>query len=259
MPKIFRKRCAILILCLPMLILTGQQQVAAQEHNAPAPGWWPFTQPSKGFESDRQGGLDAGKIGSGLKEALRIGTQNAVALTGKSNGYFGNPAIKILMPQQLLLLETTMRMAGYGPQVDAFVLSMNQAAERAAPAAAQIFTDALSAMTFEDARTILTGGDTAATDYFKAKTSNQLITAFRPVVEQTMNEVGAVRRYKELATLFTLYQSIPFEKSAAFDIDQYVVSKGLDGLFHALGEEERKIRTDPTARATDLLKEVFSR
>lgn len=136
---------------------------------------------------------------------------------------------------------------------------MNQAAERAAPAAAQIFTDALSEMTFEDARTILTGGDTAATDYFKAKTSSRLAAAFRPVVEQTMNEVGAVRRYKELTTLFTLYQSIPFATSAAFDIDQYVVSKGLDGLFHVLGDEERKIRTDPTARVTDLLKEVFSR
>lgn len=259
MQKRSRKRCATLILCLPMLILTGQQQVAAQEHNAPAPGWWLFSQLFKGLELGQQGGLDNGRIGSGLKEALRIGTQNAVALTGRSNGYFNNPAIKILMPQQLQMLETTMQMAGYGPQVDAFVLSMNQAAERAAPAATQIFTDALSAMTFEDAHTILAGGDTAATDYFKVKTSSQLVAAFRPIVEQTMNEVGAVRRYKELVTLFTLYQSIPFMTSATFDIDQYVVSKSLDGLFLVLGEEERKIRTDPMARVTDLLKEVFSR
>lgn len=256
MQKKFRKRCATLILCLPMLVLADRQQAAAQGQNAPAPGWWPFTQPFKGFGSGPQGGLDAGTIGSGLKEALRIGTQNAVALTGRSNGYFGNPAIRILMPQQLQMLETTMRMAGYGYQVDALIQSMNQAAERAAPAAAQIFTDALSAMTFEDARTILAGGDTAATDYFKAKTSNQLIAAFRPVVEQTMNEVGVVRQYKDL---IALYQSIPFVRSTAFDIDQYVVSQGLGGLFHVLGEEERKIRTDPTARVTDLLKEVFSR
>lgn len=256
MQKKFRKRCATLIFCLPMLVLADRQQAAAQGQNTPAPGWWPFTQPFKGFESGRQGGLDAAKIGSGLKEALRIGTQNAVALTGRSNGYFDNPAIRILMPQQLQMLETTMRMAGYGYQVDALIQSMNQAAERAAPAAAQIFTDALSAMTFEDARTILAGGETAATDYFKAKTSNQLIAAFRPVVEQTMNEVGVVRQYKDL---IALYQSIPFVKSTAFDIDQYVVSQGLGGLFHVLGEEERKIRTDPTARVTDLLKEVFSR
>lgn len=259
MQKCSRKRWATVILCLPMLVFAVQQQVAAQEHNAPAPGWWPFSQLFKGLDLGQQSGLDSGKIASGLKEALRIGTQNAVALTGKSNGYLDNPAIKILMPQQLQMLETTMQMAGYGPQVDAFVLSMNQAAERAAPAAAQIFTDALSAMTFEDARTILAGGDTAATDYFKAKTSSHLVAAFRPIVEQTMNEVGAVRQYKELVTLFTLYQSIPFMTSAAFDIDQYVVSKGLDGLFHVLGDEERKIRTDPTARVTDLLKEVFSR
>jgi Protein of unknown function (DUF4197) len=89
-----------------------------------------------------------------------------------------------------------------------------------------------------------------------AQTSNHLVAAFRPVVEQAMNEVGAVRQYKEL---IALYQSIPFVKSASLDIDQHVVSKGLDGLFHVLGEEERKIRTDPTARVTDLLKEVFSR
>lgn len=259
MQKRSKQRWATVILCLPMLVFAGQQQAAAQERNAPAPGWWPFSQLFKGLESGQQGRLDDGRIALGLKEALRIGTQNAVARTGKSNGYFDNPAIKILMPQQLQMLEATMQMAGYGPQVDAFVLSMNQAAERAAPSATQIFTDALSAMTFEDARTILAGGNTAATDYFKAKTSSQLAAAFRPIVEQTMNEVGAVRRYKELVTLFTLYQSIPFTTSAAFDIDQYVVSKGLDGLFHVLGDEERKIRTDPTARVTDLLKEVFSR
>lgn len=258
MQKRSMKRSAVLILCFSIFILTGRQQVAAQERNTPAPGWWP-SELFKGPGLGRQSGPDDGRIGSGLKEALRIGTQNAVTLTGRPNGYFDNPAIRILMPQQLQTFETTMRMAGFGPQVDAFVLSMNQAAERAAPAATQIFTDALSEMTFEDARTILTGGDTAATDYFKVKTSSRLTAAFRPVIEQTMNEVGAVRRYKELTTLFTLYQSIPFATSAAFDIDQYVVSKALDGLFNVLGEEERKIRTDPTARATDLLKEVFSR
>src|SRR5574337_597503 len=256
MQKRSKKRCATLILCLPILILTDQQQAAAQEHNAPAPGWRPFSQLFKGLELSRQSGLDDGRIASGLKEALRIGTQNAVALTGRSNGYFNNPAIKILMPQHLQTLEATMRMAGYGYQIDALILSMNQAAERAAPAATQIFADALSAMTFEAARTILAGGDTSATDHFKAKTSSQLVAAFRPVVEQTMNEVGVVRQYKDVVAL---YQSIPFVKNSAFDIDQYVVSKSLDGLFHVLGEEEHKIRTDPTARVTDLLKEVFSR
>lgn len=245
--------CAAFILCLSLLILVGTTQATAQEQNAS--GWWP-SELFKGLGLGGQSGLDDGRIGSGLKEALRIGTENAVALTGKPNGYFDNPAIRILMPQQLQTLETTMRAVGYGPQMDAFKLSMNRAAEQAAPAATQIFTDALSAMTFEDARKILAGSETSATDYFKAKTSNQLIAAFRPVVEQTMNEVGAVRQYKELTSL---YQAIPFVKSTAFDIDQYVVSKSLDGLFHVLGEEERKIRTDPTARVTDLLKEVFSR
>lgn len=256
MQKRSGRRPVTLILCLSILILADRQQAGAQEHNATAPVWWSSSQLLKELELGRQGGLDDGRIGSGLKEALQIGTQNAVTLTGRPNGYFDNPAIKILMPQQLQTLETTMRMAGFGPQIDAFVLSMNRAAERAAPAAAQIFTDALSAMTFEDARTILTGGNTAATDYFKKKTSDHLVAAFRPVVEQTMNEVGVVRQYKDLVAL---YQSIPLVKSSTFDIDQYVVSRSLDGLFHVLGEEERKIRTDPTARVTDLLKEVFSK
>jgi len=252
MQKRLRRRAAF-ILCLSLLILVGSTQATAQEQNTS--GWWP-SELFKGLGLGQRGGLDDERIGSGLKEALRIGMQNAVALTGKPNGYLDNPAIRILIPQQLQTLETTMRAVGYGPQMDAFTLSMNRAAERAAPAATQILADALSAMTFEDARTILTGSDTAATDYFKAKTSNHLVAAFRPVVEQAMNEVGAVRQYKEL---IALYQSIPFVKSASLDIDQHVVSKGLDGLFHVLGEEERKIRTDPTARVTDLLKEVFSR
>lgn len=253
MYKQCNNRVIALILCLSLLMLVWSTQATAQEQTTP--GWWP-SEIFKGLGIGRQGGLDDVKIGSGLKEALRIGTQNAVALTGRSNGYFDNPAIRILMPKQLQTLETTMRMAGYGYQVDAFILSMNQAAERAAPAAAQIFSDALAAMTFEDARKILAGGETAATDYFHTKTTDQLTATFRPIVEQTMNEVGVARQYKDLTAL---YQSIPFMKSAAFDIDRYVVSRGLDGLFHVLGEEERKIRTDPTARVTDLLREVFSK
>ena len=203
-----------------------------------------------------QGGLTDGKVASGLKEALQIGTQNAVNLTGKTDGYFKNEAIKILMPEKLRTLETGLRAVGYGPKLDEFVLSMNRAAERAAPAAKQIFWDAIGEMTIDDARKILGGGDTAATDYFKGKTGSKLTEAFRPTVEKAMNEVGVTRQYKELVGRF---QSIPFVKAEAFDIDQYVTGKALDGLFHVLGEEERKIRTNPAARVTDLLKEVFGK
>ena len=186
-----------------------------------------------------------------MKEALKVGTENTVNLTGKTDGYFLNQAIKILMPEKLQSLEKGLRMVGYGPQVDEFVLSMNRAAEQAAPYAKQIFWDAIGEMTFEDAQKILSGNDTAATQYFKGKTTGKLTAAFQPVVEKSMNEVGVTRQYNEL---IGRYQAIPFVKSETFDINHYVVTKALDGLFHVLGEEERKIRTNPAARVTDLLK-----
>ncbi len=210
----------------------------------------------KGLRLGQQSGLSDVKIGSGLKEALKIGTENTVNLTGRPDGYFLNQSIKILMPEKLRTLEKGLRAVGYGPEVDEFVLSMNRAAERAAPFAKQIFWDAIGEMTFEDAKKILSGHETAATAYFKSKTTDQLTSAFRPVVDQAMNEVGVTRQYKDLVGRF---QTIPFVKSESFDIDQYVVTKALDGLFHVLGEEERKIRTTPAARVTDLLKEVFAK
>jgi len=162
-------------------------------------------------------GLSDAKIASGLKEALRVGTQNAVSLTGRPDGYFQNAAIKILMPSQLQPLEKGLRAGGYGPRIDELVLTMNRAAERAAPAAKPIFLEAITAMSFDDARKILTGSPTAATEYFKGKTSAKLTTAFQPVVARTMNEVGVTRQYKEL---LGHAQAVPFLKSEAFDLDR---------------------------------------
>jgi Protein of unknown function (DUF4197) len=210
----------------------------------------------KGLGIGQKGDLSDVKIGSGLKEALKIGTENAVGLTGKMDGYFLNQAIKILMPEKLRTVEKGMRAVGYGSQIDEFVLSMNRAAERAAPAAKDIFWDAIGEMTFEDVRKIWSGNETAATDYFKGKTTDKLTAAFRPVVDKAMNEVGVTRQYNELMDRF---HAIPFVKKETFDLDSYVVTKALDGLFHVVGEEERKIRTNPQARVTDLLKEVFGK
>jgi hypothetical protein len=201
------------------------------------------------------GGLSDAKIGSGLKEALRVGTETAVSLTGKTDGYFANQAIKILMPSQLETAEKGLRLVGYGPQLDEFVLSMNRAAEAAAPGAKKIFGDAIGAMSIEDARKIWSGGDNAATQYFKSKTSDQLTAAFKPVVDKALNQVGVTRQYKEL---LGRAQSIPFMKTESLDIDRYVLGKSLDGLFHVLGEQEKQIRTNPAARTTELLKEVFA-
>ena len=203
---------------------------------------------------EKGSGLSDVKIGSGLKEALKIGTENAVNFTGKKDGFFLNQAIKILMPEKLRTFEKGLRAVGYGPQVDEFVLSMNRSAEKATPFAKQIFWDAIGEMTFEDVRKVLSGNDTAATDYFKGKTTSRLTDVFKPIVSNAMNEVGVTRQYKGLVGR---YESIPFVKKESFDLDQYVVTKALDGLFHMVGDEETKIRKNPTARTTDLLKEVF--
>ena len=196
------------------------------------------------------------KIISGLKEALTVGTENTVNLTGNPDGFLKNEAIKIVLPEKLQSMDKALRFAGFGPQVDEFVVSMNRAAEQAAPLAKPIFQDAVTNMSFDDAKKILNGGDTAATDYFKGKTWDQLATAFKPEVEKTMNQVGVTAQYKQLVGQYT---TMPFVKGPAFDLDDYVVGKSLDGLFYTLAQEEQKIRTNPAARVTDLLKEVFGK
>ncbi len=208
----------------------------------------------KGLGVGKPAGLSDGKVVSGLKEALRVGTENAVNSTGRTDGYFRHQVIKILMPEKLQNIEKRMRSVGLGDPMDDFILSMNRAAERAAPRAKQIFWDAVLEMTFDDARKILTGEDTAATDYFQKTTSEELTAAFRPVVEKAMDEAGVTRQYKQL---MGLTRTIPFLNAEAVDIDSYVIAKSLDGLFYVLGEEERKIRKNPAARITPLLKEVF--
>ena len=136
----------------------------------------------KGLGGGEKSGLSDVKIGSGLKEALKIGTENAVSLTGNTDGYFLNQVIKILMPEKLKTFEKGLRAVGYGPQIDEFVLSMNRAAEKSAPFGKQIFWDAIGEMSFDDGRKILSGGDTSATEYFKGKTTNKLTDIFKPIV-----------------------------------------------------------------------------
>lgn len=197
---------------------------------------------------------DQAKIAAGLKEALQIGTENTVRQAGQVDGFYQNPAIKIPLPDQLLKMEKALRKLGLGDQVDQFALSLNRAAERAMPAAKDIFWGAIKEMTFEDALAILKGNDRAATDYFQDKTSAKLRTAFLPAVSQATNEADVTRIYKQITLEI---ERIKFLNYKPIDIDEYIVNKTLDGLFYLLGEEERKIRQDPAARVTKLLKEVF--
>jgi hypothetical protein len=220
------------------------------------PAWAQFDRVLKGLGemSGAGGGLNDRKIAAGLQEALKIGTENAVFQTGSMDGFLKNQAIKILMPRPLQNIEQPLRLVGYGPQIDEFVISMNRAAEKAVPFAKEIFWDAIGQMTFEDASKILNGNDTAATDYFKGKTSKKLHSAFSPTVKSVMADVGVTRQYNDL---IGRYKAVPFAQSISFDIDQYVTEETTDGLFFVVGQEERKIRTNPAARVTDLLKDVF--
>lgn len=200
---------------------------------------------------------DDGSVVSGLKEALAIGTGNAVTSVSKTDGYLANQAIKILLPEKLQTAANILGKLGYQKQVDDFVLTMNRAAEKAAPHAKSIFVNAIKEMTFDDASKILKGGNTSATDYFKSKTSTKIFDAFKPIVSATMNEVGVTRSYNEMMGKYT--SSIPFAKAESLDLDTYVTNKATDGLFFMVGEEEKKIRTDPSARVTDLLRKVFGK
>jgi hypothetical protein len=200
---------------------------------------------------------DSGTVASGLKEALSVGTKNAVNLLSAQNGYFGNEAVKILLPENIRKVGDALRMAGYQKEVDAFVLSMNRAAEKAAPKAADIFAGAIQSMSIQDAQKILNGGNTAATEYFKSKTSSQLFDAFKPDISQSMNEVGVTKAYKAMTDRYT--SMMPFAKMDSLDLDKYVTDKSLDGLFTVVGQEESKIRTNPAARTTELLKQVFGK
>jgi hypothetical protein len=200
---------------------------------------------------------DSATIASGLKEALTVGTGNAVSSVSKVNGYFGNEMIKILLPEKIQVAANVLGKLGYQKQVDDFVLTMNRAAEKAAPLAKDIFIDAIKQMTFEDAKLILNAGNTAATDYFKAKTSKKIFAAFKPIVSSSMNEVGATKAYNEMMGKYT--SSVPFPSKESLDLNTYVTNKASDGLFYVVGEEERKIRTNPSARVNDLLRKVFSK
>jgi hypothetical protein len=200
------------------------------------------------------GGLSEGKIIDGLKQALEVGTANAVDFVSKADGYYKNPQIKIPLPESVQKAEKILRTAGLGPQMDAFDLSMNRAAEQAAPEAKALFLGAVKEMSFDDAKKILNGSDDAATQYLRGKTGGQLAEKFKPIVHNAMAQVGVTKTYQDLEAKV---KGIPFGPNLSTDVDQHVTDKALDGLFAMLAAEEKKIRQDPAARVTDLLKDVF--
>ena len=211
----------------------------------------------KKLQTSSVSSLDDRTIISGLKEALSLGTAKAVNLVSVENGYLRNETIKILLPENIQMMSEVLRAAGFGKEVDTFILSMNRAAEKAAPKAKPILIAAIKEMSFQDARNILDGGNTAATEYFQGKTSTRLSDAFKPVISSNMNKVGVTKSYKALKDKYL--SILPLSTTESIDLDRYVTTKALDGLFHMLGQEEANIRTNPKARTTEILKKVFAK
>ena len=204
--------------------------------------------------SINNGTLTNDEVVAGLKQALEFGTDTAAMKLSVLNGFFGDAAVKILMPPEAQKVEKTLRDAGFGSVVDKAVLSMNRAAEDATKSVGNIFLDAIKQMTIQDAFGILRGGDLAATNYLKDKTTAALTASFSPIISQSLQKVDATKYWKDIFSVYNRFSSKPVNT----DLTAYVTQKALDGLFYHIGLEEQKIRTDPAARITDLLKKVFA-
>lgn len=191
---------------------------------------------------------------SGLREALNVGSQNASKRLSAPNGFFGNAAIKILMPPEAKKVETALREVGMGSQVDKAILSMNRAAEDASSRSVPIFRDAILHMSLTDGIGILRGGDGAATRYLQSTTSAALTTAFKPEIKTSLDKVNATKYWAEI---FKAYDKLPFTSKVNTDLPAYVTQRALNGLFVAIAEEENKIRKDPAAQVSGLLQKVF--
>jgi uncharacterized protein DUF4197 len=190
----------------------------------------------------------------GLKEALTVGTNNSTALTSKLDGFYKNPEIFIPFPPEVQKVKEKVEMLGMKKQVDDFVMTMNRAAETASKEAAPIFINAITSMTISDGFAILKGGNNAATNYLRQKTSSQLRVKFNPVVKNAIGEVGVTKYWNPI---ITTYNKIPFIEKKNANLEDYITTKAMSGLFLMIEKEEKKIRINPLARVTDILKRVF--
>jgi len=191
---------------------------------------------------------------AGLKAALEKGSQAAVAALGRVDGFFGNPQLKIPLPDSLQRTERLMRRVGMGRHADELILTLNRAAEAAVPEARQLLLDAVKKMTVQDAKGILSGGDTAATEYFRRTTQDALRKRFLPVVRKATSRVELAEKYNEYADTAVAFGLVDKEDA---NLDNYVTQKALDGLFFMVAEEEKKIRKDPLGAASAVIRKVF--
>jgi hypothetical protein len=207
--------------------------------------------------SHSNGSLSTDEVVAGLKEALQNGTEKGTDKLSAVNGFLQNAAVKILLPPDAKKAEEVLRSAGLGKLADDAITSMNHAAEDASKSAAPIFVNAIKQMSIQDAWGILKGCDTSATHYLKVKTTDPLTTAFKPVIEQSLQKVDATKYWSDFANAYNKINLFGKDKLDT-DLSSYVTAKALNGIFYEIGEQEKQIRKDPAARTTDLLKKVFA-
>lgn len=217
-------------------------------------GWLDKLKQQLGEGDEKKQSLSTDEVGAGLKDALRVGTENVVASLGKDDGFNLDPQIHIPLPSQLDQVKNILRKVGMGSMLSDLELRLNRAAESAIPKARQLFVRAINDMTMDDVMAIYHGPDDSATQYFKSKMSAPLALEMKPVIDESLVNVGAVKTYDEV---MKRYDSVPFAPKVEADLSDYVVQKGMDGMFFYLAKEEAAIRQNPAKRTTDLLQRVF--
>ncbi|NVO85864.1 DUF4197 domain-containing protein [Hymenobacter terrestris] len=250
-------------LALPFLLL-GLQLPAAAQFRFPKLGEIFKTLPAPTTRAGTTttgtgagiGNLSQDEAARGLKEALTLGISKGADQASKTDGFYLNRLIRIPFPPDAQRVATTLRTLGLGSQVDKFELTLNRGAEQAAQSAKPIFLTAIKSLTFKDVWGILTGEKDAATNYLKRTTTAQLTTAFQPIMERSLGQVGATKYYTDLTTR---YNRIPLVTPVQTDLNQYATGKAIDGLFTLVAQEEANIRENPVARTTELLRRVFGR
>ena len=244
-PKRFSKRVFPMLLALSIVLFhTG----------AVYAGWLDKLKESISGKDTTQQALGSDEIGAGLKEALRVGTETVVGNLGKSGGFNLDPQIHIPLPSQLNQVKSWLGKVGMDSMLTDLETRLNEAAEFATPKAKELFLSAINDMTLDDVMAIYKGPEDSATQYFKSKMSAPLALEMKPVVDESLAEVGAVKTFD---SVMDQYNGLPFAPKVDTDLSDYVVQKGMDGIFHYIAIEEAAIRQNPAKRTTDLLKSVF--
>lgn len=249
------RKTAFTITCLTLFLTLFLPQTASAQMDWLKSGQELLGTVTKSPQTQTQvASLTDGDIASGLKDALRVGTETVVGQLGQTDGFNADPAIHIPLPENMKKVKSALAAVGMSSMMDDLELKLNRAAEQATPPAKELFWKSIEDMTLEDVKGIYNGPDDSATRYFQGKMSEPLATAMQPVVENALNQVGAVQSYD---AVMGQYATLPFVPNVKADLNSYVVNKGMEGIFHYLAVEEAAIREDPVKRTTDILQKVF--